>query len=76
MFDSSFWYQYDFKFPLLIRLYQFHNPFRFLITFIFNSMLLMEESLRGNEKLPWDGLDQRQEHKDDEESAIMCTDAL
>ena len=34
-------------------------------------MLVMEESLRGNEKLPWDGLDQRQEHKDDEESAIM-----
>ena len=37
-------------------------------------MLVMEESLLGNEKLPWDGLDQgrdgldqRQEHKDGRE---------
>ena len=31
----------------------------------------MEESLLGNEKLPWNGLDQKQGHKDDKESAIM-----
>ena len=37
-------------------------------------MLVIEENFLGNEKLPCDGLDQRQGHKDDEESAIMLFD--
>ena len=30
-------------------------------------MLVMEESLLGNGELPWDRLDQKQEHKDGRE---------
>jgi len=56
-------------------------PFVILITlncqdgwvgvWVFNFYVSDGRNLPGNEKLPWDGLDQRQEYKDDKESAIM-----